>query len=658
LKNTWPRTWLMLGCIALLILAWFVYWPGLSGGFLFDDFVNLNAIGATGPIDDWPTFWRYVTSGGADPTGRPLALLSFLLDARDWPAAPRPFLRTNVLIHLANTALLFALLRQMGSRLESRTNLASTGRADAAALLGAGLWALHPLFVSTTLYAVQREALLAGSFTLIGLLAWGHGLRLMQQRSRAGAAWMLGGIGGGTLLATLCKANGALLPLLALVLAATVYRDVATSRLAKRWNWVLLVLPGGLICMYVVSHLGQWSTPIPSRPWDIGQRVITEPRVLLDYLATLIVPRVLSTGVYNDNYAWSTDLLHPATTLPALLAVLALLMTGFAIRGRHPVIAASLLFFFVGHLLESTTIPLELYFEHRNYLPAMLLGWPLARSIVGSQWHVTVRVGIAAALLSLLAITTWQRASLWADQPRMAGLWAATNPSSSRALATQALFDMHGNRPALAMEILLPPWQRRPYDLQLALNYVSAACMTRGGVSPRVIDSVGATLRHANQGGQLVYRWLGNVLDVAQAGRCAGVGMDTVEQWTIAAMANTRLASIPGRQQELRSLLGRIALARGDAIGALRDFRQGLDAWPNPDAAAQQSAWLAEAGHAAEGLALLDHYAAIESRGERPRGLNMAHLHQWVLDYQGYWAHEFSELRRKMNEDLAAGAAS
>ena len=146
-----------------LALAWLAYRPGLSGGFLFDDFVNLNAIGASGPIDNWSTFWRYITSGTADPTGRPLALLSFLVDARDWPADPEPFLRSNLVLHLLNATLLFSLLRSLGRWLDP-----NDARSDAAALLGAGLWLLHPLLVSTTLYAVQREAMLPGTFILAG----------------------------------------------------------------------------------------------------------------------------------------------------------------------------------------------------------------------------------------------------------------------------------------------------------------------------------------------------------------------------------------------------------------------------------------------------------------------------------------------------------
>ena len=647
-SNRLARALPWIGFGALLLLAWFAYRPGLHGGFLFDDFVNLDALGAGGRIDDWAAFWRYLTSGTADPTGRPLALLSFLLDTRGPATDPWPLLRSNVLLHLSNGALLFALLRQLGRRLDG-----ASARTDAAALLGAGLWLLHPLLVSTTLYIVQREAMLAATFTLLGLLAWGHGRALIARSPRAGAAWMLCGIGLGTLLATLCKANGALLPLLAWVLDATVYRRDGETPLAKRLRILLLVLPGMLLIAYVLSKFAQWSTPIESRPWTIGQRVLTEPRVLLDYLRLLLVPRVLSNGVYNDGYAWSTGWLHPASTLPALLGVLALVGGGFALRKRAPALAAALLFFFAGHVVESTTIPLELYFEHRNYLPALLLGWPLARMLVRWRAPVALRSAIAAALLAMLAAITWQRATLWADQPRMAALWAAANPGSSRALATQALFAMQANRPDLAMATLSAPWRQRPHDLQLALNYANAACMARGPTRAD-IAAVGAALQHATEGDQLVYRWLGDALELAQAGGCPGVDVDTVERWTRDALANPRLAAMPGRRQDLHSVLGRIALARGDTTGAMQEFRNALDAWPAPGAAAQQSALLASSGHPAQGLALLDHYASIEPLRKRASGWNMQRLHQWVLERQGYWPNEFAELRRKMREDIAA----
>src|SRR6185503_15490980 len=97
-QRTPPLFWV--GLLASILLTAFVYWRGLHGVFLFDDFANLPALGAFGPVDNWTAFTRYITSGTADPTGRPLALLSFLIDAHNWPADPFSFKRTNLILHL------------------------------------------------------------------------------------------------------------------------------------------------------------------------------------------------------------------------------------------------------------------------------------------------------------------------------------------------------------------------------------------------------------------------------------------------------------------------------------------------------------------------------------------------------------------------------
>src|SRR6185312_15539881 len=140
------------------------------------------------------------------------------------------------ILHLVNGALLALLLARLGRLLcagtrprrpkaapacglepphESASGANATAwRIDLAALLGAALWLLHPLLVSTTLYIVQREAMLPATFILAGLLAWLHGReRLREGHLRSGLAWICIGLGGCTVLAVLAKANGALLPL-------------------------------------------------------------------------------------------------------------------------------------------------------------------------------------------------------------------------------------------------------------------------------------------------------------------------------------------------------------------------------------------------------------------------------------------------------------
>jgi hypothetical protein len=638
------RYWPGLALVTLLSLACLAYWPGLSGGFLFDDFVNLNAIGATGPVDDWPTFWRYVTSGTADPTGRPLALLSFLIDARDWPADPGPFLRTNLILHLLNGALLFALLRALGRWLDP-----VDARNDAAACLGAGLWLLHPLLVSTTLYIVQREAMLPATFTLLGLLAYVHGRAHYAQASlKAGVAWMIAGIVLGTGLALLSKGNGLLLPLLAWVLELTVLRP---SDRSLRWlRFALLIAPSAALVLYLASFLTVLGMSLNDRPWTIAQRLLTEPRVLLDYLQLLLVPRSVSTGLYNDAYIPSTGLLQPWNTLPALLLVLSLPALALWQRRHFPSLSAAVLFYFAGQLLESTVIALELYFEHRNYLPAMLLFWPLARGICAWKIPRRSRIAVAVALLTLLALTTYQRVTLWRHPDQLAMLWARQNPQSSRAQATAAMFETSAGNPGAAVRRLDPLWRQRPGDLQIAFNYVDAACAWHG-LSVDDSQRLANALRRTNVSLQLIHGWLGRAIEAAGSNQCPGLTLTDAERWLAAALQNPNIDKPSIRGQDIEPLLAQLAIRKQQPDIALRHFNRALAAFTTPDVAARQASILASNGYFRQALAHLNAYERFRGQVRRP-GRGMPRLHAQVLQWQGYWPREMAILREKLHAEL------
>lgn len=649
-----PPKWLAFaGVVVLLLLVWACYWPGLSGGFLFDDFVNLDALGKRGPIDNWQALWRYLTSGTADPLGRPLALLSFLIDARDWPAAPYPFLRTNLALHGMNGVLLFLLLQRLEKLLGARGY-----RRFGTALLGTALWLLHPLLVSTTLYVVQREAMLPATITLLALHLFLAGRqRYLDSKGDTGAWAMLLAIVLGTPLAMLCKANGILLPLLAWAIVAAIgargsecLPTSACSRL-RRLDLALLALPSLLLFAYLAQYLTHLNADIAQRPWTIGQRLLTQPRVLIEYLWLLIVPKSMSAGLFNDEYIVSADWRHPWTTLPAMLAVLVLLGVALRWRSTHPRLSASLLFYFAGQLLESTVVPLELYFEHRNYLPAMLLFWPLAHAL--AQWRLGrwKRIAVAVLLVGICASSTAQRAHLWGEPEALATTWSTLNPDSPRAVANAALTLLQSGDDRQALALLLPAWKKRPNEVQLAFNTVNALCLGPG-LTPATVGQVDTTLRLANSGNLLIHQWLGRALAVAAGGDCRGLTMGAIERWTRTALANPRLGTAATRSEDFEPLLGELAIQRGEGNVALTHFRHALEVNPTPDFAARLVTSLAANQQPEAALALLDDYERRLYR-RRGKGFGMAWLHEQVMIAQGFWPHEFAVLREKLRHEIA-----
>jgi len=642
------------------LLVWGAYRPGLYGSFLFDDFSNLPVLGSSGPIDNWPTFWRYISSGIADPTGRPLTLLTFLIDARDWPADPYSFKQTNLILHLLNGALLYALLIRLGHVLGHDNQ-----RSQVAALLGSALWLLHPLLVSTTLYIVQREAMLPTTCTIVGLLVWLHGRSLLAQGSIAtGLAWSVVGLGGFTVLGVLAKANGALLPVLALPIEAIVLaprHPMPNGRPRRAYHFTLFIF--GVIPTVTILGYLSWvglkgilaDGPVGIRPWSIGQRLLTEPRVLLDYLQLLWLPRPFSSGLFNDQYVASTSWLQPVSSLPAMLAVFSLIGLAWWQRRRYPALALAIMFYFAGQLLESTSIPLELYFEHRNYLPALLMFWPLGLWLADARSLRLLKYALMLVLPLGLAWMTHARAELWGNVHSQALLWARNNPDSARAQTNAAQIEMQAGQPQAAIRRLEKLLANQPSQVQLAFNLIGARCMT-GGITATDLAAAQLAMQGTPNTGTLFANWFERTLPVAMSGRCPGLTTQGLQKLIDTGLENPKLCAA-GPQQDLTYLRGKIALAQGQPDAALADFTRALDLQVRPGMALEAAATLGRAGYPSHGLRLLDHYETVSGKAVKP-GFGMPWLHAWVLERQHYWQHELDHLRNQLTLDAKAGSVN
>ncbi len=648
------KIFILPGLLAFLIAGWWAYYPGLSGTFLFDDFNNLDKLGTYGGVRDLRSLLFYLSSGTADPTGRPLALLSFLIDARDWPADPESFKRSNILLHLLNGLLLSCVLLKLGLRM-GLTQI----HARLAGLMGAAIWMLHPFLVSTTLYVVQREAMLPATFTLSGMLLWLSGRERLLRKQRGGIPLMMAAAWGCATLALLCKANGALLPLLLLTMEWTLLAPAtdlpagavqnARLRIVRRW---LLQVPSGLLAAWLFTKVPEvFSGETYSRPWTIGQRLLTEPRVLCDYLKQLWIPRASGASLFNDGYHASIDLFHPWSTLPAIGVISLLILLGLRLRHKHPAAAFAILFYFAGQLLESTLIPLELYFEHRNYLPAMLLFWPLAIWLTGTGALHRLRYALAILLLGILAALCHLRAGIWGQPFEQALLLAQTNPESPRGQANAAAYELAHGAANLASHRLEASVARMPDEVQLTLNWIDAQCAL-GGVSAKTRDAALYSLRHNLSNNEFVQNWMIGAIDRVTQDRCPGIDLQILAAMAQAFSENPNYGDGPEHRFQVAQLQGRLSLAQGDGEAALHDFNEGLSALSTPDRALQQAALLGNAGFPDLGLKHLDYYRTLPPGDRRLHG--MAAIHLWLLDYEGYWAKEFAGIEEQLRADATA----
>jgi protein O-mannosyl-transferase len=425
-----------------------VYLPGIGGPFLFDDysnivhndFVKVQEFAA----DD---LYQAAYSLKAGPLKRPIAMASFALNyyfAGSFASAV-PFKLTNVLIHIVNGLLIFWLMRLVYARAASLRSDAraidgeSAQTATRVAAAVALLWLVHPIQLTSVLYVVQRMTELSALFVLLGLICYLKGrLRICSGRSGGITLTMVGLVGCGV-LGLLSKENAALLPFFAGALELTLFSREMPWR---RWSGLSTAKKQaviiGVIVLTAMATAGAIAYALPgyvSRPFDLAERLMTETRVLWFYLSLILLPRLPAFGLYHDDIELSTSLLSPWTTLPSALGICALLLLAFLARRSQPLVALGILWFFVGHLIESTVIPLELVHEHRNYLaclgPLLVIVQLLAAS--ASRLELPKLWGVIPLIAIVFGLTTFQRADQWSDFNKQYRYAALHHPDSARA---------------------------------------------------------------------------------------------------------------------------------------------------------------------------------------------------------------------------------
>lgn len=445
----------VLACLITVL----IYWPGLHGPFLLDDVPNLE------PLKRWldgQLGWRGVVFGNrSGALGRPLSMASFLLDVlATHNMNSFTFKPTNLAIHIACGLAMLWLGRQVFRRWQLTSPAASWW-----ALGLAALWLWLPLNVNTVLYTVQRMAQLSALFMLLALACYMAARERIERGRASGQLLLWLGVPTLTVLATLSKENGVLVMPLALVLEWFLFAAPIRHKPASVRAFFLLtvLLPGAAALAWLALHPGFITGGYVLRPFTLIERLLTEPRVLWSYVQTMLLPYGPNMSLYHDNYMLSTSLLQPWTTLPAIAAWLALAVAGWCLRKRNPLFAAGIFFYLVGQSLESGLIALEIYFEHRNYLPSFgillsvfgLLAWGWSVMPTPTLIFRKTVAGMAVFLLGMFAFGTHVHAENWSNLQIFYATQEAYNPTSPR---------LNSELAARAMEA---------GDLQTALQHIA-----------------------------------------------------------------------------------------------------------------------------------------------------------------------------------------
>jgi len=430
LRTTLP----LLALSALLLATIAAYTPGLDGPFLLDDAANIQ------PAQLREMSWDEVRANAfandrLAGLSRSIGILSLAITEYLHGPNPRAFKRENLLLHLANGLLVFWFIRLL---FLTRPRFADEA-ASWAAVAVAALWLLHPLQISTVLYIVQRLVLLSAFFSLLALCCYLEGRILMRQRLLAGTTIMLLGLLVFWPLALISKENAALLIIVIPLLEWFILNDETADEAKRQVIRVILSLfflvPLILGIAYISLHADNLTSTYAGRDFNLSERLMTETHVIWFYLKLIALPNPGLMSLFHDGFPVQRTL--DANTFAAGSGILAVIIIAFLLRTRAPLIGFGLLWYFSWHALESTFIPLELVFEHRNYVALIGLLLALVSAISPLFKNIQLRLPLASlslALILILALNTAARAFTWSGFELMVTSEYENNNRSPRVL--------------------------------------------------------------------------------------------------------------------------------------------------------------------------------------------------------------------------------
>ena len=421
----------------LLALCAWLYWPGLHGPFLLDDAVNLRHLES---LDTSAGYLGDIIAGNiSGPLGRPVSMLSFAFTYGMAGTDPFVFKMHNLVLHLITACVVYWFAFLVARRCD-------VGSSAAFACCVAALWMLSPLLLSTVLYAVQRMTQLAALFVLGALVAYCKGREAWSQ-SRLISMLAMSAAAGLFVAAILSKENALVAIPLVLLTETGVYRPAVPSpHYIRGERYIVLGVCAVGVTFIVALVSGHLAALLgySGREFTMAERVLTQGRVLWDYTTGFLLPMDRGFGLMHDDFFVSRSLISPPSTALALggLALATMWSCWKLLGGRRDLVAYGVLFFLAGHLIESTIFPLELYFEHRNYLPAVGLAMAFvhALTVLGKElpaMQVPVRMALVgvpmAAAISLGIQATW-----WSNEYLLGIRNIEEHPLSQRATVNMA----------------------------------------------------------------------------------------------------------------------------------------------------------------------------------------------------------------------------
>jgi tetratricopeptide (TPR) repeat protein len=364
--------------------------------------------------------WAFTTSQASN--WHPLTWLSLMLDCQLFGADPGQLHLTNLLLHTANTVLLFVVLMKM-----TKTTWPSAFVAAA--------FALHPLHIQSVAWIAERKDMLSALFWMLTMLAYaGYVERPSTRRYIVTLVLFAMGL--------LSKPMLEMLPCVLLLLdywpldrfrnSLPVYRSIQKS-LFEKLPFFLLAAISGTITLLVQQQTGAVKD---AAKFPLAIRVVNAIIAYVQYIVKMFWPRNLSIF-----YPHAGRALHLSDAIvPALLLVAITVLVIRLSRTRG--------YLFVGWTWYiGTLIPViglvqvgeQAMADRYTYTPLIglfiIIGWGLPDLLAGYTLRKPLLAAAATAVLLAMSVSTYLQLRYWQNSVTIFEHAVEVNPNDRFAQA-------------------------------------------------------------------------------------------------------------------------------------------------------------------------------------------------------------------------------
>jgi tetratricopeptide (TPR) repeat protein len=428
------------------VLGFFIYSNTFKSPFVFDDIARIQK---NVNIRITELNFKNLLKAGSNKQSlrkRPVGYITFALNYYFHQYDPKGYHIVNIIIHILAGIILYSFIK---TTLDLPSIKSKYARPHTIAFFAALIWFVHPIQTQSVTYIMQRLNSLSAMFYVLSLWLYLKG-RLSEKKPKkwpwftsSALAWFL---------ALGCKQTAATLPFFIFLYEWYFFQNLKLDWLKQKLKYFFIILfLFGLVSFFYLgfnpiekmSSIGDYS----HGEFTIPQRVLTELRVVIYYLSLIFFPHPSRLNLDYD-FPLSYSLIHPVTTLISLAAIIGLLMLAFYLAKKERLISFCILWFFGNLVIESSIIPVAIIFEHRNYLPSMLV---FLIPIIWVERNVKfgwLKIGLVCAVVVVFSIWAYQRnqvwenqVTLWQDNVKKSPHKARPHANLGKALADRSLID-------------------------------------------------------------------------------------------------------------------------------------------------------------------------------------------------------------------------